>query len=267
MDLGYGMTWLIGWLGLVVVMTGLWVIQWRQTDAGVVDVGWAGGLGLLAIWFAVAGDGDMHRRLLVGCLGGFWGLRLAVYLLFNRVLGKEEDGRYQQLRASWGERANGRFFWFFQSQALLAAILAIPFLFAGFNDRPTIHPLEWIAVAVWLTGIIGESVADWQLARFRADPDNRGMTCRVGLWRFSRHPNYFFEWLIWCAYALLALPAPLGWLALACPAIMLFLILKVTGIPPTEARALASRGDDYRRYQRETSAFFPWFPRKEAAGC
>jgi steroid 5-alpha reductase family enzyme len=267
MDLGYGVVWLTGWIGLAIVMSALWLIQWRRTDAGVVDVGWAGGLGLLAIWFAIAGDGEFPHRVLAGALGGFWGLRLAIYLLFNRVIGKEEDGRYQTLRASWGDRANSRFFWFFQAQALLAALLAIPFLFAGFNQRPTLHWLEWSALCLWGLAIIGEAAADWQLARFRSDPQNRGKTCRVGLWRYSRHPNYFFEWLIWCAYALLALPAPYGWAAMLCPAIMLLLILKVTGIPPTELRALASRGDDYREYQRTTSAFFPWFPKKEDAGC
>jgi steroid 5-alpha reductase family enzyme len=267
MELGYVLVWLTGFIGLVVVMVVLWLFQWSRTDAGIVDVGWAGGLGLLAVWFAFAADGEPQRRILVGALGGAWGLRLAVYLLFNRVIGKEEDGRYQSLRASWGQRANLRFFLFFQAQALLAAVLAIPFLLAGFNARPELHPSEWIALALWLVAIIGESVADRQLAGFRAKPANKGTTCRVGLWRLSRHPNYFFEWLIWCAYALLALSAPYGWIALACPAIMLFFILKVTGIPPTEARALASRGEDYRRYQRTTSAFFPWFPKKEDTVC
>ncbi len=263
MDLSMGMAWLIGWLGLSGVMVVLWLIQWRLTDAGVVDVGWASGLGLLAIWFSLAGDGDPARRWLIGALGGFWGLRLGIYLLFNRVIGKEEDGRYQELRAKWGEKSNVRFFFFFQAQSTLAALLAVPFMFIAYNRQGGLHPLELTGAAIWLIAIIGEAIADWQLAQFRANTNHKGRTCRKGLWRYSRHPNYFFEWCIWCSYALMALPAAYGWIALACPVLMLFLILKVTGIPPTEARALASRGEDYRRYQRETSAFFPWFPRKE----
>jgi steroid 5-alpha reductase family enzyme len=122
--------------------------------------------------------------------------------------------------------------------------------------------MEITAVGLWLVAIIGETVADRQLAAFRANPDNRGRTCRSGLWAYSRHPNYFFEWLNWCAYALMALPAPYGWAGLASPVIMLFLILKVTGVPPSEEQALASRGDDYRDYQRTTSVFIPWFPKR-----
>ncbi len=122
----------------------------------------------------------------------------------------------------------------------------------------------WVNGALWMFAVLGESLADRQLAAWRSDPDNRGRTCRAGLWRYSRHPNYFCEWLIWCAFATIASAAPLGWLAWMAPGVMLFLILKVTGIPPTEARALRSRGDDYRRYQQSTSAFFPWPPKQES---
>ena len=136
-----------------------------------------------------------------------------------------------------------------------------------FNDTQAIHLLEWTGLALWATALAGEVLADRQLARFRGAPGNRGKTCRAGLWRYSRHPNYFFEWLIWCAYSLMTLPAPYGWIGLANPLLMLFLILKVTGIPANEARALQTRGEDYRRYQRSTSAFVPWFPKKESVSC
>jgi steroid 5-alpha reductase family enzyme len=111
--------------------------------------------------------------------------------------------------------------------------------------------------------VLGEWTADRQLARFRADPANRGKTCRAGLWRSSRHPNYFFQSLFWWTFVLLSVGAPHAWLTLISPLIILFLILKVTGIPPTEERALQSRGEDYRAYQRTTSAFIPWFPRRD----
>jgi steroid 5-alpha reductase family enzyme len=114
---------------------------------------------------------------------------------------------------------------------------------------------------VFLAGLIGESAADWQLARFKATPGHAGRICQAGVWNYSRHPNYFFEWLVWCGFALVALAAPWGWLGLLSPALMLYTLLRVTGIPATEAAALARRGDAYREYQRTTSAFVPWFKR------
>lgn len=258
--------WLIslGTIALVVMMALLWIAQQRHRDAGVVDVGWAAGLGLLAIWYGLAGGGAWPHRALIGALGGVWGMRLALHLLFDRVIGKPEDGRYAALREYWGARASANFFWFFQAQALLAVILSAPFLLACLNRRPTITGLEWLGLVLWIVGICGEAIADRQLAAFRNRPENKGRTCREGLWRYSRHPNYFFEWVIWCGYGAIALAAPHGWIGLLSPALMLVLILKVTGIPYTEARALKTRGDDYRDYQRTTSVFVPWPPRKEA---
>jgi steroid 5-alpha reductase family enzyme len=125
--------------------------------------------------------------------------------------------------------------------------------------------LSWWAycgVALWLVAVVGESVADRELAAHRADPSRRGATCRSGLWRYSRHPNYFFEWLHWWTYVIIAAGAPWWWVALAGPAVMTFFLFKVTGIPATEAQALATRGDDYRDYQRTTSVFVPWFPKR-----
>jgi steroid 5-alpha reductase family enzyme len=116
---------------------------------------------------------------------------------------------------------------------------------------------------LWALAVAGESLADAQLRAFKSDPAHKGQVCRAGLWAYSRHPNYFCEWLIWCAYALLAISAPYGWLGLLSPAIILFLLVKVTGIPPTEKQSLRSRGPAYARYQNEVSAFFPWFPRSK----
>jgi len=151
---------------------------------------------------------------------------------------------------------------FFQAQALLDVLLGLPFLLAAWNPTAGLHPLEWAAAALWLAAWVGESVADGQLRRFKARAESAGLTCREGLWRFSRHPNYFFEWLVWVAYLLLALTAPWGWTAILGPALMLYFLLRVTGIPYTEAQSLRSRPEDYARYQRETSPFIPWFPRK-----
>ncbi len=254
---------LIGWGVLFVIMTVLWLVQKPMKNAGIVDAGWSLGLAFLAGLYAVAGDGDPVRRAILAAIVGVWGMRLTLHLMVDRVIGKPEDGRYQAIRAERGSGAEAFFFLFFQAQGLLDVVLSLPFLLAAMNPAPA-GIAEAAAVVLWITGIAGESIADRQLARFRANPANRGRTCREGLWRYSRHPNYFFEWLMWCAYALLAITAPFGWAGLLSPLLMLFFLFRVTGIPATEAQALRSRGDDYRRYQQSTSVFVPWFPGRSA---
>ena len=140
--------------------------------------------------------------------------------------------------------------------------------FASVAANPVTRPL-WlsIAAAIWILSVLGETAADRQLARFRADPANRGRTCRTGLWRYSRHPNYFFEWLHWFTYVALAVGSPLAWYSLSGPVIMLVFLRWVSGIPYTEAQALRTRGDDYRDYQARTSTLFPWPPRRSRPGA
>jgi len=259
--------WLAGWLLAAAVMLGLWLLQLRTRDATLVDVGWTVNLGLLAAFYAVSADGAPQRRWLVAVLVGAWSVRLALHLLRSRVLapGQGEDKRYAALRERWGERAAHNFFWLYQAQALLDALLSLPFLLSCLDPQSRLGPAALLAALLLGISIAGEWTADRQLLRFKADPTSRGRTCRAGLWRYSRHPNYFFEWLAWCAFALLALPSPLGWLGLSAPLLMLFLLLRVTGLPPAEEQALRSRGDDYRAYQRSTSAFFPWFQKEGPA--
>lgn len=255
---------LVGWAVMAGMMLTLWIVQRIRNDAGIVDVGWAAGLGILGLIYAVASDGDPTRRALVGAMAAIWSFRLAYYLLFDRVIGKTEDGRYQTIRKNWASNLQVFFFLFFQAQGLLDVILSISFIVPIANAARPFGALDIIGAAIWIVAVVGESIADRQLARFRANPDNRGKVCREGLWRYSRHPNYFFEWLHWWAYVPIAIGSSWWWLTLISPAIMLFLILKVTGIPPTEAQALQSRGDAYRQYQRETSALIPWFPKRAA---
>ncbi len=244
------------------MMTLLWLVAVARRDASVVDVGWSVGLGVLAIFFALTGESEPQRRWLVGALAALWSFRLAVYLLFNRVIGKAEDGRYQNLRKKWGSRAHAYFFLFFQAQALLDVLFGVTFLIAMTAPRPSIDAWDFAGAAVLVVAVLGEMTADWQLARFRADPSHRGMVCDVGLWRYSRHPNYFFEWLHWWAYVLFAVGHAYWWGTLFAPALMLYFLFYVTGIPATEAHALRSRGEAYRRYQRTTSVFIPWFPKE-----
>ena len=248
------------WVAVAAVLTLLWWRQTRTRNATSVDLWWSLSLAALAVWYAARTSGA--ARWLVALLGAAWALRLAWYLWSDRVRGRpQEDGRYAAMRAHWGPRASARFFWVYQGQALVATLFSLPMLAAM-----RVAPLDlWAAAGttVWLVAVAGETIADRQLARFRADPANRGRSCRVGLWRYSRHPNYFFEWLHWWTYVLIGHGALLTWLG---PVLMLLFLFRITGIPYTEAQALRSRGEDYRRYQRETGVFFPWFPAAPAAG-
>ena len=250
----------LGLAVMAVAMTALWLLQRRTGNAGIVDVGWSAGVGIVGVLAAALGAGWAPRRLLAGLMIALWSLRLAVYIL-RRVVGEPEDGRYTRLREEWGAAFQRRAFFFFQAQAVLAALFAVPVWVAANDPRPGWGVREAATAAIWLVAVAGESLADRQLARFRADAANRGRTCTAGLWRYSRHPNYFFEWLHWWSYVLLAVGSPWWALTLVGPALMLFFLLKVTGIPATEARALLSRAD-YAEYRRTTSAFVPWFARR-----
>lgn len=248
------------------LMTVLWFVQRRTADAGIVDVGWSYALAISAIFAGVTGAGDIGQRILIATLGGVWGVRLGTHILTDRILSGEEDGRYADLREQFGsDRIQRVLFVFYQVQAVFVVVLCVPFLLAASNGD-ALGALQFAGVVLFVVAKIGEWTADRQLKRFKRRSDSKGKTCREGLWRYSRHPNYFFEWLMWCAYALIAFDAPHGWVAMAAPAFMLFLILKVTGIPPTERRAVKSRGEDYRRYQRTTSPFVPWFPKPDPDG-
>lgn len=255
---------LLGWGIAAAVMLALWSLQLRTRNATEVDIAWAANLGVLAVLYAWLADGALERRIAVATIVPVSSWRLAAHLFVERARGQPEDGRYRALRAQWGPRANRNFFWFFQAQGALDAFLSLTFLLACASTVP-FGIVDVAALVLWVVAMSGEALADRQLAVFKSRPANKGRTCRVGLWRFSRHPNYFFEWLTWLAYGALAWTAPYGWLGFASAVAMLYLILGVTGIPPTEAQALRSRGDDYRDYQRTTSAFIPWFPRRRAA--
>ncbi|WP_108471079.1 DUF1295 domain-containing protein [Rhodanobacter thiooxydans] len=247
------------WLLAALIMSLGWLWQRKHGNAGIVDVLWAAGAGSGAVLLALIGAGAASSRLTLAILGGLWGVRLAAHL-WKRVRGEPEDGRYQHLRTHW-HGSQSRFFLFFQFQALLIVLFSLPFLAVARNPRG-FSPWLLVGIAIWLLSVIGESIADHQLARFRADPAHRGQTCREGLWRYSRHPNYFFEWIHWFAYVGLAIGSPIAWLAWAGPLVMYVFLRWISGIPYTETQALRSRGDDYRAYQRSTSMLIPWFPKR-----
>jgi steroid 5-alpha reductase family enzyme len=248
------------------VIAVVWVVAVRIHNASIVDIAWTANFALIALLYAGLGRGYLPRRLLIAGMTILWSARLATHL-FVRINRHHpaEDPRYVQLRKEWAPSADRRFFFFFELQALSNVLLSAPMLVASVNPDPEIRALEWAGVLLWAAALAGESAADRQLDRFRKDPANRGLTCQVGLWRYSRHPNYFFEWLVWVAYFLFACASPRGWWTIYCPLLMLYFLFRVTGIPRTEAQALQSRGAEYREYQRTTSVFFPWFPKRPRA--
>ncbi|SAI69452.1 Predicted membrane protein [Bordetella ansorpii] len=243
---------------MILAMSAAWSWQRRHRNAGIVDAVWALGVGLGAVLIALTGTGAAVPRILLAVLGVLWSVRLAWHIWRRVWLG--EDGRYRALREHW-QGHQGKFFAFFMFQAALVVLFAVPFtaVAANVDGPPVIAALA--AVAIWALSIAGESLADRQLDDFRNDYANEGRTCRDGLWRYSRHPNYFFEWCHWFAYVLLAVGSPLSGWSWAGPVLMYVFLRWISGIPYTEKQALRSRGDDYRDYQRTTSMFFPWFPK------
>ena len=252
--------WAIAWIyGVAVIaMSAGWLWQRRRQNAGIVDVIWTAGIAGSAIILAFLLDGAVVPRVCLGVLGGLWGLRLALHLA-QRVAHEPEDGRYRQLRLRWNSH-QGKFFLMFQFQAVLIVLFSLPFIAVASNPATAVTPWTLVGLCIWIGSVAGESIADRQLARFRADPRHKSVTCRSGLWRYSRHPNYFFEWLHWFTYVALAVGSALIWLSFCGPIVMYVFLRWISGIPFTEAQALRSRGDDYRQYQRETSMLFPWFP-------
>jgi steroid 5-alpha reductase family enzyme len=237
-----------------------WIWQRRRQNAGIVDITWACCLAFAALYYGAVGSGALVPRMLVALLGATWGFRLASHLL-ARVLSEPEDGRYAFLRAHW-QGSQWKFFLFFQSQVLLVLLFSLPFHIAAQNPNSDFSPWIFAGVAIWMVSIGGESIADAQLARYRKNSANRGKTCRSGLWRYSRHPNYFFEWLHWFSYCAFAIGSVGAAWALVGPITMLVTLCWVTGIPFVEAQSLRSRGADYQAYQASTSPLIPWFPKR-----
>lgn len=252
-------------IGLAIVsalMFVLWMIQLRTKNAGIVDVGWTFSIGILAVLYAALGKGSAIHRWTMAVMVITWSLRLGTYLAL-RVIGKPEDSRYHALRKQWPTGTGWKFLLVFEAQALLDVLLSVPFLLNAFHANVPLAWPQFAGIAFWIVAICGESIADAQLATFRRNPANRGHICQAGLWNYSRHPNYFFEWLVWIGWAVFASTAPWGWPAFSAPLLMFLFLFRVTGIPATEAQSLRSKGEAYAEYQRTTSAFVPWFKSRE----
>ncbi len=249
--------------GLGAVFALFFLLARRINNYGIVDIVWAYAFAALALYYALLAPGWLPRKALIATMAIAWSLRLGTHL-HRRVMSHHpvEDGRYVQLRQDWAVSFGLKMFGFFQLQAGSVVLLGVAFFVICVNPAPQLHPPELAGAALWLLALSGEALADAQLAAFKRNSGNSGQVCAAGLWHYSRHPNYFFEWLVWVAYFVFALASPHGWVALVGPAAILCLLLRVTGIPLTEAQSLRSKGEAYRRYQQTTSAFVPWFPKK-----
>jgi len=254
------------WISLFIVGFALAsLVYWyalRIQLMAVVDLIWTAGLGLAALGYLLVFGVDALRGYIVGLSVVVWSLRLSTHLFTDRFLKREEDPRYVALADFWGKSAKRNFYFLFLGQVLFIALFLWPVSIAMSTVAEGWNWFDWLAVAIAIVAFSGEAIADQQLATFRADPRNQGKVYRSGLWRYSRHPNYFFEWLHWWAYVAFAWTSPNWWLVLIGPAAMYVFLRYLTGIPHAERSSLKSRGEAYRHYQQTTSAFFPWIPRE-----
>jgi steroid 5-alpha reductase family enzyme len=259
-------------LSLSVLMAAAWLVQQRTGNSGWVDTIWTFSLGLVgaagALW-PVTDTAPNARQWLVAALVAIWSLRLGLHIAV-RTAGITDDPRYAAFAREWGVDSPRRMFVFLQNQGFGSIPLVFSIFVAAHFPSEQLRSQDYLGALLLLVGIAGEALADAQLKRFRTDQANRGRVCDIGLWRWSRHPNYFFEWFGWLAYPAIAISAddplsyPWGWAALLAPIFMYWILVHVTGIPPLEAQMLRSRGAGYRDYQSRTSMFFPRPPQNEA---
>lgn len=236
-------------------------IERRTGNSGWIDVVWTFGLGVIGAAGALLpfGEGPFVRRLFVAALVAAWALRLGLHIA-GRTKGISDDPRYARMKRDWGPDASARMARLLQFQALASIPLAIGIILAAHNPARLGQAQDALGLAIFLVGIVGGAIADRQLRGFAQS--GLGGICDTGLWAFSRHPNYFFEAVLWCAYAVIASPMayPIGWLSWLAPAAITLLLVRVSGIPPLEEHMLAKHGAAYRDYQSRTSAFIPLPP-------
>jgi steroid 5-alpha reductase family enzyme len=243
---------------LLVFMTTVFVLALFLKDNSIVDVAY--GLAfVLACWAAFLSSSSHPRQILATGLVTVWGIRLAAHILVRKA-GKGEDFRYRQWREEWGETFVWRsFLQIFMLQGAVVFVVALPILLIIQNPGNDLGLLDFFGTLIWLFGFSFEAVGDWQLLQFKKNPDNRGHIIQSGLWRFTRHPNYFGEATLWWGLFLIALGAPYGAVAIVSPVLIDFLLLKVSGIPMLEAKYEGN--PEFEAYKQRTNAFFPWFPK------
>lgn len=246
-------------------LTGFWLIYLWNRNPSVVDVGWATGLTIMGLIHGAGLNASALGAVLTTALVLFWGIRLGGYLFWTRLRLGRRDNRYEPLHGGKGGSPSLRVLFHYLLQACFQAIVGIPLIFSA---QTGVVCSVWVMVGLvfWFVGYGGSIVADTQLHRFRTNPANRGMVCQTGLWNYSRHPNYFFEILLWTGFAFLGLPVKLGWLGLISPLTLMFTMARITG-PISEQQSLRSKPDGYRRYRETTSMIVPWFKKERSVSA
>ena len=249
-------------LVIVGLMSLLWIISVIIRNVSIVDIFWGFGFVLANGFYFISTEGFLPRKIILLIMVSVWGLRLSGYLAWRNI-GKGEDYRYQQFRSKYGGK---RYWWisFFQTfllQGVLMWLISAPLLGAQYyGPDKNLGILDYAGIFIWITGIIFEAGGDFQLARFKADPSNKGKVLSSGLWHYTRHPNYFGDSAVWWGYGLICLAAG-SIIPVLGSLLMTALIIKVSGVALLEQN-LKEKKPEYRDYIQRTSAFFPWFPKK-----
>jgi steroid 5-alpha reductase family enzyme len=252
---------LIGLIVILIFMSMTWLASLYLRNAGIVDVAWSFGFSISAALYLTLARAITLRQWLIAGMVVLWSLRLTWHLFVRFLkLHPVEDSRYKALRLQLGEHSDAKMYLIFLFQGLVLTALTAPLAVSVADPSSQLSWPHYAGLFVWSLAFVGVSLADYQLSQFIGEPGNKGRTCQIGLWRYSRHPNYFFEWLGALAYWLFALGSPCGIWTIASPLLLLHLLLNVTGVKPAEEQSLRSK-TDYPDYQKSTSAFVPW-PRR-----
>lgn len=246
----------------IAIMIVLWLLAIRLKDVSIIDIWWGPGFAVSAwVAYAVAGDPTTPRDFWVAVLASIWALRLGFALLRRKLGHRGEDKRYTNLR----KKVPGNFnIWalkhVYLNQGCVQFVVGVPVLLAIVQPAPALFgPIAWVGVALYVIGLYFEAVGDWQMDRFRADPANKGRIIETGLWRYTRHPNYFGDVAVWTGLALVSLDHWTGVFGFIGPIAIGYVLIRITGLPLMERYLMKRPG--YAEYAARTSAFVPWFPK------
>ncbi len=248
-------------LAVFIYMVVIFTIAQIKKDNSIVDIGWGGGFIVVALVSLWAAPDVTARQLLVSILVILWGIRLSGHILI-RNHGKPEDYRYVKMRENWGNHpVINAFIRVFMLQAVILLFLAYPIILVNHASVSSLSVLDYIGLAVWMIGFFFETIGDYQLFKFTRNKNNKGKIIESGLWKYTRHPNYFGEVTLWWGIFIIVLSVSGGWIAIFSPLILTFLILKVSGVPMLEDKY--KDRPDFQAYAKRTNMFIPWFPKKE----
>lgn len=242
-------------------MSSIFMLAWIKKDNSIVDIAWGIGFILVAILTFILQTVFVNRHVLITALILIWGTRLAAHIAI-RNRGRGEDFRYSQWRKDWGKWFLIRsFFQIYMLQGFLLLITAYPVMLINHSRETGIVFLDILGLIIWLVGFFFEAIGDYQLLTFKRKAENKGKIMTQGLWRYTRHPNYFGETVMWWGIFLIGLSLKSGWTAIVSPLLITFLLLKVSGVTMLEKKYVGNK--EFEEYAKRTSAFFPWFPKRQ----